>query len=51
MNGQATTTRTTFRLAISVATLIDAPAATIWALLTDLAAQARWHSTLVSIDG
>jgi len=35
-DGQATTTRTAFRLAISVAILIDAPATTIWALLTDL---------------
>jgi hypothetical protein len=50
-DGQATTTRTTFRLAISVATLIEAPAATIWSLLTDLHAQARWNSTLASIDG
>lgn len=50
-DGRATTTRTAFRLAISVGILIDAPAATIWALLTDLHAQSRWNSTLASIDG
>jgi uncharacterized protein YndB with AHSA1/START domain len=48
---QATTTRTPFRLAISVAILVEAPAATIWRLLTDLHAQATWNSTLASIDG
>ena len=50
-DGQATTTRTAFRLAISVATRIEAPAATIWGLLTDLRGQSRWNSTLASIDG
>ena len=50
-DGNATTTRSTFRLAIAVSTLIDAPAPTIWALLTDLDAQRRWNSTLASIDG
>lgn len=50
-DGQATTTRTTFRLAISVGIRIEAPATTIWTLLTDLQAQARWNSTLASIDG
>jgi len=48
---QAITTRTTFRLSISVATVIDAPATTIWPLLTDLHAQSSWNSTLASIDG
>ena len=47
----ATTTRTAFRLAISVAIRIDAPPTTIWPLLTDLEAQSRWNSTLASIDG
>ena len=47
-DGEATTTRTTFRLAIAVANRIEAPATTIWALLTD---QAPWNSTLASIDG
>ena len=50
-DGQATTTRTLFRLAISVAIPIEAPATTIWTLLTDLHAQSMWNSTLASIDG
>jgi hypothetical protein len=50
-DGKAITTRTTFRLAISVGILIEAPATIIWPLLTDLHAQARWNSTLASIDG
>ena len=50
-DGHATTTRTTFRLVTSVATIIHAPAAAVWALLTDLEAQAKWNSTLVSIAG
>ena len=49
--GKAITTRTAFRLAISVTISIDAPAATIWALLTDLGAHATWNSTLSSIQG
>lgn len=49
--GQATTTRTTFRLASGVTLSIDAPATTIWKLLTDLAAQSKWNSTLTSIEG
>lgn len=48
---RATTTRSMFRLAISAGTVIDAPAATIWRLLTDLEAQARWNSTLAMIKG
>jgi hypothetical protein len=48
---RATTTRSTFRLSISVSNRIDAPAATIWNLLADLDAQRRWNSTLKSIDG
>lgn len=49
--GKAVTTRSAFRLAFTARARIDAPAATIWALLTDLGAQARWNSTLTSIDG
>jgi hypothetical protein len=49
--GKAITTRTAFRLAISVTISIDAPAATIWGLLTDLGAQGAWNSTLTSIQG
>lgn len=43
--------RTTFRLSIAVTQSIEAPATTIWNLLTDVPAQARWNSTLTSIDG
>jgi hypothetical protein len=50
-DGKATTTRTTFRMAFAVTRSIDAPAATIWNLLTDLGAQSKWNSTLTSIEG
>ncbi len=50
-DGQATTTRTTFRLAIVVTRSIDAPNATVWKLLTDIDAQSKWNSTLTSIEG
>lgn len=47
----AVTTRSTFRLAISVTATVDAPATTIWSLLTDVSAQSRWNTTLTSIEG
>jgi hypothetical protein len=47
----AITTRTAFRLTSAVTRSIGAPATTIWNLLTDLGAQSRWNSTLVSIEG
>jgi hypothetical protein len=50
-DGKATTTRTTFRLAIAVTKSIEAPTKTIWKLLTDLGAQSKWNSTLTSIEG
>jgi hypothetical protein len=50
-DGKATTTRTTFRLAIAVTKSIDAPNTTVWNLLTDLRAQSKWNSTLTSIEG
>lgn len=50
-DGKATTTRTMFRLAIAVTKSIGAPPATVWNLLTDLPAQAKWNSTLTSIEG
>jgi len=50
-DGKATTTRTTFRLAIAVTKSIAAPNTTVWNLLTDLRAQSRWNSTLTSIEG
>ena len=50
-DGKAKTTRSTFLLASVVSLQIEAPAATIWNLLTDLSAQSKWNSTLTSIDG
>jgi hypothetical protein len=50
-DGKATTTRTTFRLAIAVTRSIAAPTTTVWNLLTDIGAQSRWNSTLTSIEG
>jgi hypothetical protein len=34
-----------------VSRLIDAPVDRIWGLLVDVAEQARWNKTLVSIEG
>ncbi|MFT4625427.1 MAG: hypothetical protein ACI8PZ_004095 [Myxococcota bacterium] len=48
---QATKARSTFRMEVGVQIVIDAPAERVWGLLTDAAEQARWNSTLVSIDG
>jgi hypothetical protein len=50
-DGKATTKRTAFRLAIAVTKSIEAPATTVWNLLTDLVAQSKWNSTLTSIEG
>jgi hypothetical protein len=50
-DGKATVTRTMFRLAIAVTKSIDAPATTVWNLLTDLRAQSKWNSTVTSIEG
>jgi uncharacterized protein YndB with AHSA1/START domain len=50
-DGKATVTRTAFRLAIAVKKSIDAPATTVWRLLTDLRAQSKWNSTVTSIEG
>jgi hypothetical protein len=50
-DGRATVTRTAFRLAIAVTKSIDAPATTVWNLLTDLRAQSKWNSTVTSIEG
>jgi uncharacterized protein YndB with AHSA1/START domain len=50
-DGKATTTRTTFRLAIAVSKSINAPATAVWSLLTDLRAQSKWNSTVTSIEG
>ena len=50
-DGKAAVTRTTFRLAIAVTKSIDAPAATVWNLLTDLPAHSKWNSTVTRIEG
>ncbi len=50
-SGKAATTRATFRLATAVSKSIEAPASTVWNLLTDLDAQSKWNSTLLSIEG
>jgi hypothetical protein len=49
--GKAVTSRSAFRFATSVTISIDAPAATIWRLLTDLDAQSAWNSTVTNIHG
>jgi hypothetical protein len=52
MDGErAGTTRSTFRLASAVTISIEAAPSSIWKLLTDLDAQARWNSTVTSIQG
>jgi hypothetical protein len=43
--------RSTFRMECSVATVIQAPAERVWALLTDAPAMTSWNSTLTSIEG
>ncbi len=48
---KATVTRGRFRLTCSVTTDIDAPAETVWALLTDSSGFASWNSTVTAIDG
>jgi hypothetical protein len=47
----ATTAQSTFRMQVAVSIDIAAPAAAIWALLTDPANQRVWNSTLNRIDG
>jgi len=48
---RATKEKATFRQAVSVSAEIAAPAERVWGLLTSVAAQRDWNSTLVSIDG
>jgi hypothetical protein len=50
-DGKATTTRTTFRLAIAVTKSIEAPTTTVWNLLTDIGLHSQWNSTLTSLEG
>lgn len=49
--GRARESRSTFRLEIAVDIDIDAPAARVWALLTDAARFPSWNSTVTSIEG
>ncbi len=48
---EASSTRTTFRMRTAVSVDIAAPPATVWALLTSVARQREWNSTLTSITG
>ncbi len=50
-NGKATTVKKTFNRTTSVSTLIDAPASTIWSLLTNAEKFPQWNSTIVSLEG
>jgi len=43
--------RSTFRMSVSVAAEIAAPADKVWSLLTSVDAQRSWNSTLIEIDG
>jgi hypothetical protein len=43
--------RTTFKLAASATTEIEAPVARVWALLTDADDYPRWNSTVSKIEG
>lgn len=49
--GQATKSKTAFRMAYAVGANIKAPASRIWALLTDAKAFPQWNSTVQSIEG
>ena len=50
-DGRAHKTRTTFRMECGVRVQIAAPAAKVWALLTDAAGFPKWNSTVTSIEG
>ena len=47
----ATKTATTFRMEHAVSVHIGAPAAKIWALLTDAPSFPRWNTTVTGIEG
>ncbi|MGH1335141.1 MAG: SRPBCC family protein [Aureispira sp.] len=49
--GQATTQKTTFSRSTNISQVIQADAATIWALLTNSNQYPDWNSTIVSIEG
>lgn len=46
-----TTERSAFARSCAVTTVIAAPPATVWEVLTDLAGHATWNSTVEGIDG
>ena len=50
-DGVATTSRSTFGRTTSVATVIQAPAATVWEFLVDAGGYTDWNSTIVSLSG
>lgn len=51
MDGRARTSRSALTRTAQIETLIDAPVATVWRLLTDAAAFPTWNSTVTSIEG
>ena len=50
-NGKASTVKKTFSRSTEVSIDIDAPAASIWKILTNANDFARWNSTIVSLRG
>ena len=50
-SGRATSTKSAFARATTIAIVINAPRQTVWALLTDAAGFPRWNSTVTKIEG
>jgi len=50
-DGQATTSKTLFRMQVGVQINVKAPPERIWALLTNAQQFPTWNSTITSIDG
>ncbi len=50
-NGKATTQKKLFSRETSVSIEIQAPAQTVWSLLTTASNYPRWNSTIVSLEG
>ena len=48
---KAVTTKSTFSRTTSVEVDINAPADTVWSILTDASSYTRWDSTIVSLEG
>ncbi len=51
IDGKALKERTTFRMEVGVATVINAPVSRVWDLLTNAADIPRWNSTVESVKG